>query len=83
MIRYYVIFEKKPHYHVNLLFYFGRLNLQTRYGSKLHWFVPDGIGTWLRDNFQIENVHDMVWWQEEALPSKKKLKLVRFFFSTF
>ena len=40
-------------------------DLNKRYGSRLHWFVPSGIGDWIADNAGAErdNVHELVWWQ--------------------
>ena len=45
-------------------------DLNERYGSRLHWFVPSGIGDWIVSNAGAErgNVHEMVWWQEQRHP---------------
>lgn len=58
------------HSHYDHLDYYSCLGLQQRYGDRLHWFVPSGIGAFLRDSIGVSasQVHDMVWWQEEPLP---------------
>ena len=42
-----------------------------RYKSRLHWFVPSGLGGWMVSNVGVDrsNVHEMVWWQEEMQPT--------------
>lgn len=59
------------HTHFDHLDYYSCKDLNDRFGSQLHWFVPDGVGKWLTDNFRVDNVHDMVWWQEEQLPGSQ------------
>ena len=57
------------HTHYDHLDYNSVRALNRRFGSKLHWFVPQGVGKWLRDNVGCQNIHDMVWWQEETMPN--------------
>ena len=41
----------------------------SRYGSKLHWYVPSGSKSWFEDcGINSENIHDMVWWQSKVMP---------------
>jgi len=44
--------------------------LHRRYESRLHWYVPSGMGVWMISNVGVDrgNVHEMVWWQEEKHP---------------
>lgn len=46
------------------------LALNERFGSQLHWFVPAGLASWVRGNAGVdpENIHEMVWWQQETHP---------------
>eukprot|EP00095_Tigriopus_kingsejongensis_P006694 maker-scaffold25_size650667-snap-gene-1.22 protein:Tk06694 transcript:maker-scaffold25_size650667-snap-gene-1.22-mRNA-1 annotation:"n-acyl-phosphatidylethanolamine-hydrolyzing phospholipase d" len=66
------------HTHYDHLDYGSVQALHERYGPKLQWYVPSGVGEFLRDAVGVEakQVHDMVWWQEETLPgSQTKLVL--------
>ena len=39
-----------------------------RYGNDLHWYVPSGSGSFFTGvGIASDNVHEMVWWQEEKL----------------
>ena len=38
-----------------------------RYGSRLHWYVPLGVGAWLETNLAGPiNVHELSWWDEST-----------------
>ncbi len=53
------------HDHYDHLDYESVKALNRRFGSDLQWFVPLGIGKWLRDNLGIEGkVHEMTWWTD-------------------
>ena len=58
------------HTHYDHLDYNSAKDLNTKYGTKLHWFVPQDMGSWFKDNFNLgdENLHELTWWQEKMVP---------------
>jgi len=64
------------HTHYDHLDYNSVQELNQKYGTRLHWFVPKGIDEWLTYNFQInpQNVHSLVWWEEAVIPQKPNVK---------
>ncbi|XP_040580143.1 N-acyl-phosphatidylethanolamine-hydrolyzing phospholipase D isoform X3 [Lepeophtheirus salmonis] len=43
------------------------IELSSRYGTKLHWFVPSGMKSWMLDyvtGITENNVKEMEWWDE-------------------
>jgi len=58
------------HSHYDHLDRWSCRELNRRYKSRLHWFVPSGLGDWMVNNVGVDrsNVHEMVWWQEKMHP---------------
>ncbi len=44
--------------------------LHKKYKDRLHWFVPQDLGSWFTSKFSINknNIHELTWWQEATLP---------------
>ena len=61
------------HDHYDHLDFNSVKTLNQRYGSSLNWFVPKDLGSWFTSNFNIsdENVHEMIWWEQKAIPNAK------------
>ncbi len=49
-------------------------DLHSRYGDKLHWFLPMDMGEWFIrkvSGINKNSIHELVWWQEEKVPNTK------------
>ena len=50
--------------------------LNARFGSDLHWYVPEGQGSWMRNNIGCKNIKEMTWWESDHLPDKPDVTFV-------
>ncbi|CAG2174262.1 unnamed protein product, partial [Oppiella nova] len=51
------------------------LVLNARFGADLRFFVPQGLGQWMRA-LGVENVVELEWWQESHVPDKSDVSFV-------
>ena len=64
------------HNHYDHLDWYSVRELDTRFGSALHWFVPEGLGHWMRTTVGCKNVKEMTWWESDHPPHKPDVKFV-------
>ena len=55
------------HNHYDHLDYPTLCQLNKRFGDKIHWFVPMGLCSWMKDS-GCENVVELEWWDEHPHP---------------
>ena len=62
------------HNHYDHLDYHSVNDLNRRFGDKLHWFVPQKLGSWFTSTGCIK-VHEFDWWEERSVEVKRDCKL--------
>ncbi|KAJ7329562.1 hypothetical protein JRQ81_015736 [Phrynocephalus forsythii] len=63
------------HSHYDHLDYHTVVNLNTRFGSDLRWFVPMGLLDWMQ-KCGCENVIELDWWGENCVPGHDAVTFV-------
>jgi len=53
------------HNHFDHLDYTSVVQLNRRFGSRLRWYVPSGLRTWMQSS-GCQSVTELSWWQEET-----------------
>ena len=61
------------HNHYDHLDYNTVCELNKRFGSKIHWFVPMGLFKWISD-CGCKNVTELEWWEEHSHPKSTQVK---------
>lgn len=69
------------HNHYDHLDYTTVCQLNKKFGDNIHWFVPMGLSSWMKD-CGCKNVYELQWWHEESHPKfTEKDKAVKFAFT--